>query len=202
MAWLAVGVVGAVVGLTTGLARAADHTDPPDRASDSAADIADLYAWHGDGTLTTVVTFAGLTMPGDPATYDEDVLYGIHIDTNDDQQSDHDIWIRFGQNGDGEMGVQVSGVPGEDAPLVGPVETTLESDTGTKAYAGLRDDPFFFDLEGFMSTLDTGSLQFDSNRDSFAGTNVTAVVVELPLEAISSDSFDVWATTARINGGA
>lgn len=191
---------GAALTVLTGKVEAADHTDPPDRAGDTAADIADIYAWHGDGTLKVAVTFAGLAVPGEAATYDRDVLYGVHIDTDADQTADHDVWIRFGSNEAGDSGVMVSGLPGEDAAVVGPVEEIIEGSSGTMVYAGLRDDPFFFDLEGFMNTLDTQSLSFDSERDSFAGTNVTAIVVEIPLDAIGSPAFDVWGTTARIGG--
>ncbi|MCA9729372.1 MAG: DUF4331 family protein, partial [Candidatus Eisenbacteria bacterium] len=66
-------------------------------------------------------------------------------------------------------------------------------------FAGWRDDPFFFDLAGYQMTLQTGDLSFDSTRDSFAGLNVTAIVVEMDLSAAlgSGSKINLWATTGR-----
>lgn len=187
-------------------ARAADHNDPPARVGNAvdAADIADLYAWHSDddGTLTIAMTFAGPTMPADDqtGTYDADVLYGIHIDNSGDNTANSDIWVRFAQNDLGDWGVQLLGVPGEAGPVVGPVETEIDADNGAKVFTGLRDDPFFFDLEGFQNTVMTGDLSFMSSRDSFAGQNVTTVVLEVPLAAALGGGTDlsIWATSSRI----
>ena len=69
-----------------------------------------------------------------------------------------------------------------------------------KAWAGLREDPFFFDLTGYQETLDTGTIAFDSNRDDFAGTNVTAIVIEMDAAAAAADGtqLQIWATTGRL----
>ena len=187
-------------------ANAADHTDPPRRVgSAGAADIADLYAWHmtqgGSTKLVTALTFAGLQAPaaGQTGTYDADVLYGIHIDNDGDHLADFDIYVRFGQNAMGQWGVQIANVPGEGAPLVGAVEHEIMA-ASAKAWVGLRDDPFFFDLTGFQETLSTGTLAFNPMRDTFAGTNVTAVIIEMSLDAAlsSGSSLNIWATTSKI----
>ncbi|MEO0600567.1 MAG: DUF4331 family protein [Myxococcota bacterium] len=177
---------------------AADHTEAPGAAADPAADIADFYAWVDGGRLTSVITFAGLTAAGGAPTYDADVLYTIHVDNDGDNVSDVDVLVRFGQNAAGDWGVQASGLPGASGPLEGAVETTLTGES-FELYAGLRDDPFFFDLAGYSDTLSTGTLSFDSTRDSFAGTNVTAIVLEGPADAWldGGTSLNVWTTTAR-----
>lgn len=189
-----------------GEAEAADHSDPPARvgAAIDAADIADLYAWHSsdDGTLTVVMTFAGPSMPsaGQAGQYDADVLYGIHIDNSGDDSANADIWVRFAQNDLGDWGVQLLGVPGEAGAVSGPVETDVDGANGAKVFTGLRDDPFFFDLEGFQNTVSSGDLSFMNTRDSFEGQNVTAVVVEIPLAAALGGGTDlsIWATSSRI----
>jgi|AP45_3_1055517.scaffolds.fasta_scaffold17535_2 hypothetical protein len=179
-------------------ASAADHAEAPGAAADSAADIADFYAWHTENdTLVMVVTFAPLTPAGGEATWDADVLYSFHIDTDGDNTPDFDVRTRFGQNDADEWGMLVEGLPGEDGPLVGPVATMAEGTNGAKAWAGITDDPFFFDLEGFETTLMTGALSFDPNRDSLAGVNVTSIVVEVPLSALGSTNLSLWATTGR-----
>lgn len=194
-------------------ADAADHNDPPSRvmaggSPDRAADIADLFAWH-EGTHTVfVLTYAGPNDPveGQTATFDPDVLYGIHIDNDGDQAADHDIWVRFGQSASGNWGIQVEGIPGGDPTTqAGAVEiqNRITGPTDSFFFVGLREDPFFFDLQGFQETVSTGALSFDATRDFFAGKNSSAIVIQLEtadLMAGADDTFDVWATTARIGG--
>ena len=186
---LAIGAGGAV--------NAADHVDAPTAADDPAADITDLYAWAEGDSVYMVLAFAGLAESGEPALYDADVLYGFHIDNDGDAIADKDIWVRFGQSGSGQWGMQVVGLAGTEA-LVGPVEQINEGPLGQRAWAGLRDDPFFFDLQGFQDTLASGTLSFDNGRDFFAGVNVTSIVVQASLDAISGgEPFTMWATTRR-----
>ena len=89
--------------ITNSFVFAADHLDPPNRATDpeDAKDIADFYAWTrgsgSDQTLVMVLTFAGLAPAGQEATYNRDVLYTINIDNTADNQPNTSIIIRFGQ---------------------------------------------------------------------------------------------------------
>lgn len=199
--WLGAGIAVAVCAVSiSGVVVAADHAEAPGTMGDGAADIADFYAWHDNGTVTAIVTFGGLTPAGGDAVYDANVLYGIHIDTDGDAVPDMDIWARFGQDADGNWGLQVQGLPGEDGNVVGAVESNIDG----KAWAGLRDDGFFFDLEGFNLTIASAmedatatNLMFDPTRDSLAGTNVTAIVVSFPGSAVGSDNIQMWATSGR-----
>lgn len=188
------------VALATSGVFAADHAEAPGTMADLAADITDVYAWHTEnGTLVAVVDFAGLQEAGSTGTYDADVLYTIHIDNDGDNEPDIDVLVRFGQNGAGEWGVQALNVPGSDVPVEGPVGTVIDGGNGVQLFAGPRDDPFFFDLDGYQATLMSGTLMFDSANDTFAGTNVTAIVLEMDAAAASggSDTIQVWATTGR-----
>jgi hypothetical protein len=188
-----------------GAAVAADHNDPPARIGGlvNSADIADLYAWHSEDaqTLKIVLTFAGPAVPaaGQAGAYDADVLYAINIDNSGDNVANTTIYVRYGQNDLRDFGVQVVGLPGEAGPISGAVETTLTGTTA-KVWTGLRDDPFFFDLQGFEDTLLLGTLSFDDTRDSFAGRNVTALVIEVPVAAAigGGSNLSIWATTSRI----
>lgn len=192
---------------------AADHLDPPGRTNpmamgmDRNADIADLYAWHrGTGaaaTLVTALTFAGPSDPvaGQEIPCDRDVLYTVHIDNDDDNVADFDVEARFGHDDVGNCFVRVSNAPGATAPIEAPVElVTTRGDV--KVFAGLRDDPFFFDLTGFQETLAMGTLRFVNDRDTFARKNGGALVLEFPLPATleGGTALRVWATTARIGG--
>lgn len=187
---------------------AADHLDPPartdpavDTTPDKAADIADVYAWHTPQNLIIALTFAGPQATNLPATYDRDLLYMINI-SNDElpYTPEFKIEIRFGKDGDA-TGVQFKGIPGSTGAIEGPVETDLAQGQ-VMARAGLFDDPFFFDLQGFRATRSTGALSFRSDRNFFAGQNLTAAVVQMPRSAVANgaNKIRIWATSARIGG--
>ena len=198
--------------LMVGGADAADHLDPPMRTGldasperDANADIADVFAWHvGTGaaaTLVTAITFAGPSDPSDDQALpcDRDVLYVLHISNDDDPEPEIDIEARFGSDDVGNCFVEVENLPGMDDPVVAPEGLTTRRGDVT-VYAGLREDPFFFDLQGFQMTLMDGSLHFVNDRDFFAGKNVAALVFEVPLPVTlgGGDTLDIWTTTARI----
>ena len=194
-------VLAAIIGL---IVYAADHSEAPGTQADNAADIADVYAWHEGNKLIAVITYGGLqaTSATQTATYDKDVMYTLHIDTDaddDDYTADKNINVRFGKNGAGDWGVQVENLPGATGTVAGAVESTIDAGNGLSVYTGLRDDPFFFDLEGFNQTFATGTVAFDPTRDSVAGLNVSSIVLEMDLAAASngSEKLAVWASSGR-----
>ena len=151
--------------------------------------------------MVIAVTFAGPSDASLPATYDRDVLFTINI-SNAGFPTDPEIQIRyrFGQDANGNWGVQVTGLPDSTDPLVGPVEQNLTRN-GILARAGLFDDPFFFDLQGFRDTKSTGNLSIRNDRNFFAGLNDTGFVVQIPIPMIKGSApLNVWVTTARFGG--
>lgn len=185
-----------IAGLAPTTALAADHADGPAAAAVPHADIADFFAWHTtEGKLVAILTTSPLLVPGAAATYDSSVLYGIHIDRDTDGVADHDIWVRFGEASDGTWGMKIQGLPGASGDVVGAVDTPLV-DGPTQAWAGVSDDPFFFDLTGFNDTLSTATLSF-TGTDALAGMNVQAIVLEMDLGAAADSAarLDLWATT-------
>ncbi len=197
--------VGLVVPLAIAL-MGSDHRDGPGTTADRAADIADLYAFHDlpGNKLTTVLTFAGLGAAGAPAVYDPDVVYTINIDTNADQTPEFSLKCHFSTSG-GNTLLMVDGLPGRTGTTTSQVEAVTDTGAGQKLFAGLRDDPFFFDLDGFHMTLDKAAsdstLLFNNTRDFFAGTNVTAIVLEMKLSDVTASganpNLQLWATTER-----
>src|SRR5688572_10802197 len=142
----------------------ADHLDSPTRTdpsvnpnADVACDIADDYIWHDANNVTIVHTFGGPSALTLPAFYDRNVLQTIDISTSPPATSaDIRIRFRFGPGANpGEHGIVVENLPGVNGPLVGPVEQILSKD-GVRVYAGLRDDPFFFDNPGLRLSRTTG----------------------------------------------
>ncbi len=209
---------GAIVVGVTGLAamsivathplEAADHLDPPARtnigtASDVASDIADIFLFGDASTISVAMTFAGPLEAGVPPTYDSDVVYCLHFSNAGDPTVDNAvIYVRFGKDPTGKWGVQFLNVPGSTGPIVGAVQTALTSGP-VQAEAGLFDDPFFFDLQGFNDTKATGKLSIQNNRNFFAGKNDTAMVIQMPRSAIENPGhpITVWAETRRITAG-
>lgn len=204
--------VPAAILLPEGQSPAADHLDPPSRTDaavdttpDKAADIADVYTWYTATSLVVAVTFAGPQSKTLPATYDRDVLYTVNISTSQ-PRSTPEIVInaRFGSDPsapNSKFGVQFSGLPGVTGGTIeGPVETNLTKD-GVTVRAGLVDDPFFFDLQGFRTTQSTGNLAILNTRDFFAGQNDSAIIIEIPRDRLGGTSaVDIWSTTSRFGG--
>ena len=193
-------------------APAADHVDPPQRTDpavddtpDRAADIADLFAAHTDDEFRIVLTFAGPAPTDQAATYDRNVLYKINISNSAPRTTtDIPIRVRFGEDGrgSGKWGVQILGIPGTgDDGVFGPVETDNTMD-GVQFRAGLFDDPFFFDDQGFLESKMTGNLSIMNDRDFFANANDTAIVITIPRDRIGDGSspVDIWAETLRLGG--
>ncbi len=185
--------------------RAADHRETPATLADAVADIADVYTWKDGDRFVVVMTVDGLRMPtpGQAARFDEDVRYEFHIGRDSfatTRQSAVDIVVRMKQ-ANGNWTVTAQGIPGANGTVTGNAESVLTKGSA-HVFVGLRDDPFFFDLEGFRNTLMTGTLMFNSARDTFAGMNATAIVIEMDLNAVKSGSnkLYVWGTTARKDG--
>jgi hypothetical protein len=65
----------------------------------------------------------------------------------------------------------------------------------------VRDDPFFFDLGAFRAIIAGQATKFSNpGTDTFAGTNVLAIVVEVPKSFLGSNpNLKVWGTTSRPN---
>jgi hypothetical protein len=194
-------LAGAVIASTVAtVAIASDHDEADTTAfADLAADIGDTYAFHDGDRLTLIMTFDGYKLTQETPNYDADMLYTFHIDTNADYEADHQILARLGQNAAGEWGVKVEGIPGVEEPIIGAIdEVIVDEDSGAQVYLGLRDDPFFFDLQGFKDTLMTGTVAFNPARDFVALKNTLIFAVEFDHAAAGSTNFGIWSTTGRL----
>lgn len=185
---------------------AADHKDSPLTQAAPRSDINDLYVFKGEsaGGYTAVITVNPLTSPADTANLrlDPDTLYELKADTNGDAVAD--VSYKFTASGTGAVqNITVRRATGSDAVTndvsgeiimqgkssAGAGVTTITDATGRKLYIGPRDDPFFFDLAGFQN-----GLKF-TGVDAFKGTNVTAIVFEVP--SVTTQQIGFWATTSK-----
>ena len=209
MAGVGVAGLGALFLVPGQIALSADHLDPPlrtdilvDSTPDTAADIADIYAFQDANNLYLISTFGGPSATTLPAFYDRDVLHTLNISTSlPATSSDITIRFRFGPGANpGETGISVENVPGVNGAIVGPVEQILSKD-GVRVYAGLRDDPFFFDSQGLRESRTMGVLRFNNQRSFFAAKNITVVAIEIPRSRLNNaTALDIWNTTARFGG--
>ncbi|HEX5614462.1 MAG TPA: DUF4331 family protein [Acidimicrobiia bacterium] len=200
---LAVGVAAGVIG-TAGLARAADHLDAPLVQADGRTDINDVYVFDSPSDPDNVV-LAMTVNPGagviSGTDFHPDHAYRLRIDTTGDAVADQELRASFDPRGakqrvtiDGS-GVQGSGPVGARVPLF-----DANGKRSGFGYAGVLDDPFFFDLGAFRN-----GLQFCPNgtgNDFFSGLNVTAIVIELPKASLPSSSIGVWGETTDASTGA
>ena len=195
-----------------GILWASDHADAPN-VKGKSTDITDLYVFQGENTnnLVFVGNVQGLLSPTatQTAKFDENTMIEFKIDNTGDNVED--LVIQCVYKG-GKMYIYgpVKPVsPGTSSTVVGkasvivPVTAygadavTVTSSTGIKAFAGPRDDPFFFDLDQFHKiTGGTASGFNNPGTDTFAGTNVLSVVVEVPKSMLNSTGkLGVWLQT-------
>ena len=213
VAVLAVALLAMVLGLAAFGAGAADHLDAPTVQTDGRLDINDVYAFtHGDDTVlaVTVNPAAGVLSPttlrANPGS-----RYEVLVDNDGDYKADLMYIIRpekVRKNGSQKLNLYVKDIEtGKQRRIAaGMSDTNLSIKTGGWFYAGLRDDPFFFDLQAFRDQVGGagGSRTFcDANTvDFFAGLNATAIVIQVPSDQLTgdSDTINVWARTSMKGG--
>jgi hypothetical protein len=231
----AVAGMALIVGASPLLTSASDHLDAPAAKADHRVDITDVYAFKaGAGKTTLVLNVDGLLTPADgkTASFRKDALYELKIDRNQDGKADLAYRVRFSSpitNGDGSKTQayvvrRAAGVAaarnvwsgkvvatGLTTPYKHGVKTAHVMGGGA-VFAGVRDDPFFFDLPGFVefkSQLLGGSTNLGTllggftGTDTFAGTNVLSIAIRLPDAKLggTGNSIGVFATTSTPSNG-
>ena len=207
------------------LASGADHLDAPALGHASSGSSVDLVSFHGDRDINDVyvfnnaartrTVFAMTTNPAvnvpsidDMASFGTNVRYVINVDRNGDAVQDLAYVWRFGPaNGSGGQAYFVTRYTGSNARTLDQGSLRAVGYTGgsgmafakgdTKVFAGVRADPFFFDLLGFLGTvLGVGNTQLGTGGDLFAGLNTNAMVIEVPNDSIGATNIGVWGTTS------
>jgi len=196
---------------------ASDHGDAP-MVSGKTTDLSDLYVFESPEKSTNLVfvgNLQGLLSPeaSKTAAFDEKTLLEFKIDNNNDNKED--LVIQCVAKGGkmyiyGPVKPTSTGGPSStistDASAVvditpynasAPVVTTTTS--GIKAFAGPRDDPFFFDLPQYLKYISGEAAGFNNpGTDALAGTNVLSVVVEVPKSMLGNvSSINVWLETKQ-----
>jgi len=200
-----------------GILLAADHIDAP-AVTSKPTDITDVYVFRGQNpdNMVFVANTQGLLSPGATADakFDEGTMIEFNIDNNGDNVEDLVIQC-IAKNGKmkvygpaaprvtgtisylniNKLSVQTDITPYGQSPIIG-------EEDGIKAFAGPRDDPFFFDLVRFRQVIAGTASSFNNpGNDTFAGTNVLSVVVEVPKSLLGSNTtINVWAESKSATG--
>jgi len=217
---------GLIIGLNATRVGAADHLDAPTVKHDGRIDINDVYVFQGKNEAKTALVMTVNPAAGllSPTTFRHGAVYEFKIDTGSDAIEDLALRIRFGEvQANGSQSIRVFRARGERARhgtrghLLGKgwTNSVIHLKGHGRAWAGLADDPFFFDLarfQQFKATLlskgtlaDLGGLVDCSRTDPaptnfFKGLNGTAIVIELPDSALGG-TIRLWGETSiRENG--
>src|SRR6266705_1515347 len=184
-------VLVAAAGITRWI-KASDHKDSALLAADHAADIADVYTFrspvHPDNVVL-VMTVSGFIPPSEASTtfFDPNVLYQWKIDNNGDAVEDlviqafvtgtggHQVMHFRGPAAPSDIGATDRVIDGAEMATVAVSNSptpVVASRNGMTVFAGVRDDPFFFDLVQFKHIIAGEATSFRSpGIDTFAGTN-------------------------------
>ena len=222
----ALAVTGLVLtlGVAPLLASGADHLDAPSLGSISVdgsdnlsvsklrgpLDINDVYVFRGSSgnrTVLAVTVNPAVNLLG-PTTFDSKGGYSLNIDWTGDAVADTQYTVNFGAAD--PAGVQRFIVKSDKHTVAaGSTDDAKGSSVsldGVQAFAGMRSDPFFFDLLGFLGTVKgqgTRQLNDANASDFFVGLNTLAIVIEVPNSALGGNgqAIGVWATTSGKDGG-
>jgi hypothetical protein len=180
MTWLKGALALSVLSVAS-WALAADHIDAPAAIADPAADITDLYTWTDQGNVVFVLNVTPLA--GMDAKFSDKVQYVIHTESASafgKAGEKSDIIVTF------DAAQKASVWVGEKGYVAGDASATAglaSADGKFKVFAGLRDDPFFFNLAGFKDTVATvesvaGMLTFDAAKCPTVDANTSALLVK------------------------
>jgi hypothetical protein len=191
-------------GLVALPARAADHLDAPGLTppgGDTRLDLTDVYAFQSPNNPANTVLIMGVNpLEGvlNDGTFRAGAYYEFKVDSNGDAKEDLTYRVTFGApNGALQQKMTLKQIPAGSSGskiATGWTGTNSEIPGGGWIAAGAYDDPFFFDLNGFLN------LDFcNPGTNFFSGLNISAIVLEVPSSWLGSSNVGVWARTVLNN---
>ena len=224
----------AVAAIGVGVARASDHQDTALVELNPKMDMSDVYAFPGSAAdrIALVLNSSPLLTPAQApgASFDPDILYQFKIDNTGDAKEDRVIQVIFRGTGASQtvevrgplappvQGAMMNTLAAADPVVTGPINQVLGTAGGIQVFAGVREDPFFLDLEQFLRILPdrkpvTGPLsQIPDNSaagtfrtaatavDALKGSNLLSIVIELPTSQLTTGGtakLGIWGTISR-----
>ena len=206
---VAVFVAGLLIAGATAMAplpmtNAADHAESTSVAGDPGADLADVFAFldpNDNSKVVLALDVEGFVVPSELLNlsfFAPDVTYRLEIENTGDAAPDQTIDITFSeQTSRSQPQTATIKLPNGQvftAPTTvqtlnatpNPFVVTTDPASGASFFAGLTDDPFYFDIVGFnrfVASVLAGSpdpTKLQRGRDSFAGYNIHMIALELP----------------------
>ena len=158
-------VLGALALTIPSVVLAADHIDSPAATAEPTADITDLFAWMSpDAQHLNLVLGTSAFATGD-AVFSDAVQYAFHVNSSmgyGEAQTETIVLCQFYDVNAIECWAGDEYAAGDPRDPAG-----IASKSGKlRIYADLRNDPFFFEFNGFTQTVQTvidaaASLVFD-----------------------------------------
>jgi hypothetical protein len=183
-AFIAIGILA--IGVLSRPARAADHADGPAAKADPSADITDVFAWMSTDATRVYLIMDLVRNATTSSKFSDAVQYVFHTTSR----------ASFGAAASPEVDVictfdatqKIQCWAGREAYVTGDASNVAgitSADGKIKVFAGLRDDPFFFNLAGFQATgaavaAAASSLSFDpAGCPALDRATATALVTQL-----------------------
>lgn len=139
--------------LVPSFALGADHLDSPATRADPAADITDVLAWMSADAENLNLVMAVSPFATTDSTLSPAVQYVFHVNSSMGYgmaQTETNVICQLYTETNIECwagGEYVNGDPSDPAGIT-------SASGQMRVFAGLRDDPFFFEFEGFVETTD------------------------------------------------
>jgi Domain of unknown function (DUF4331) len=183
---------------------AADHAEATLVAADPGADIADVFAFldpNDNSKVVLAMDVEGFVVPSELLNlsfFSSDVMFRFEIENTGDGTPDQAIDVTFSPQ-TSRSNPQMATIKLPDgstfaapttvqtlAATPNPFVVTTDAAGGASFFAGLTDDPFFFDIVGFNRFV--GSVlggkpdptKLQRGRDSFAGYNIHMIAISVP----------------------
>lgn len=184
-----------------------DHLDAPGLKPpnmDASIDICDIFAFQkpGDANKSILVINVNPVAPTYADAFSSEAVYEFKVDTNNDAVAEIAYRFTFSAKKEGVQTATVRRASGQqansngnegdilfqDVPVAFGKTITVAESGAYRFFAGIRSDPFFFDLEGYKD-----GMQF-TGADTFLDKNVFSIVLELPNSELGSHSrLGIWA---------
>jgi len=194
---------------------AADHAEATLVASFPGGDLADVYAFLDPNDNTKVVLamdVEGFIVPSEMLNlgfFSPEVDFEFQIENTGDAVPDQFIDIMFSpQTSRSQPQTAKISLPGgktftaattvPSLSATSPQFTvTTDPATGVSFFAGMTDDPFFFDIVGFnrfVASIQAGAVdptKLQRGRDSFAGYNIHMIALDVPAAMLKGSAGNV-----------
>jgi hypothetical protein len=134
-------------------ARAADHADGPAASADPSADITDVFAWMSPDATKLYLVMDLVRNASATSQFSDSVQYVFHttsrVKFGDPPSPEVDVICQF------STAQKIQCWAGKHTYVTGDasgLNGITSADRKMRVFAGLRDDPFFFNLAGFKET--------------------------------------------------